>query len=111
LGYTYGVSKDISSTNRNSHAANFEWNQSLVANSPNLTASNFDLRHKIVSYHFMISIKANTVKFGLIYNGKSGSPLAFVYEGDVNRDGSAKMIFCIFQGIKGNQVTKHCRSK
>jgi hypothetical protein len=41
---------------RNSHAANFEWNQSLVANSPNLTASNFDLRHKIVSYHFMISI-------------------------------------------------------
>jgi hypothetical protein len=91
LGYTYGVSKDISSTNRNSHAANFEWNQSLVANSPNLTASNFDLRHKIVSYHFYdIHVKASTVKFGLIYNGKSGSPFSFVYEGDVNRDGSAK---------------------
>jgi hypothetical protein len=50
LGYTYGVSKDISSTNRNS--ANFEWNQ-VVANSPELTASNFDLRHKIVTYHFL----------------------------------------------------------
>ena len=91
LGYTYGVSKDISSTNRNSHAANFEWNQSLVANSPNLTASNFDLRHKIVSYHFYdIPIKSSTLKMGLIYNGKSGSPFSYVYEGDVNRDGSAK---------------------
>ena len=92
FGYTYGVSKDISSTNRNSHAANFEWNQALVANSPELTASNFDLRHKFVSYHFYdININdKNLVKFGLIYNGRSGSPFSYVYEGDVNRDGSAK---------------------
>ena len=91
LGYTYGVSKDISSTVRNSHAANFEWNQALVANSPELTYSNFDLRHKIVSYHFYdFNFKSNKIKLGLIYNGKSGSPFSFVYEGDVNRDGSAK---------------------
>ena len=91
LGYTYGVSKDVSSTNRNSHAANFEWNQSLVANSPELTASNFDLRHKIVSYHFYdIKLDNSGLKFGLIYNGRSGSPFSFVYEGDINRDGSAK---------------------
>ena len=91
LGYTYGVSKDISSTVRNSHAANFEWNQALVANSPELTYSNFDLRHKIVSYHFYdFNLKSSKIKLGLIYNGKSGSPFSFVYEGDVNRDGSAK---------------------
>ncbi|QZK90139.1 carboxypeptidase regulatory-like domain-containing protein [Flavobacterium sp. CHNK8] len=91
LGYTYGVSKDISSTNRNSHAANFEWNQALVANSPELTASNFDLRHKIVSYHFYdIHFKSSSFKVGLLYNGRSGSPFTFVYEGDINRDGSAK---------------------
>ena len=91
LGYSYGVSKDISSTIRNSHAANFEWNQALVANAPELTYSNFDLRHKIVSYHFYdINLKSNKIKLGLIYNGKSGSPYSYVYEGDVNRDGSAK---------------------
>lgn len=91
LGYTYGVSKDINSTIRNSHAANFEWNQALVANDPDLTYSNFDLRHKIVSYHFYnIELKKSKIKFGLIYNGKSGSPFSFVYEGDVNQDGSAK---------------------
>jgi hypothetical protein len=48
------------------------------------------LRHKIVTYHFDIKIKSNDLKFGLIYNGKSGSPFSFVYEGDINRDGSAK---------------------
>jgi hypothetical protein len=91
LGYTYGVSKDISSTVRNSHAANFEWNQALVANDPALTYSNFDLRHKIVSYHFYnIELQKSKIKFALIYNGKSGSPFSFVHEGDVNRDGSAK---------------------
>ena len=91
IGYTYGVSKDISSTNRNSHAANFEWNQALIANTPDLTYSNFDLRHKFVSYHFYdFNFKSSRIKLGLIYNGKSGSPFSFVYEGDVNQDGSAK---------------------
>jgi hypothetical protein len=85
------MSKDISSTVRNSHAANFEWNQALVANSPTLSFSNFDLRHKISSYHFIeIPHKQSIFKLGIIYNGKSGSPFSYVYEGDVNRDGSAK---------------------
>jgi hypothetical protein len=35
------------------------------------------------------------LKFGLIYNGKSGSPFSFVYEGDINRDGSANDILYI----------------
>ena len=91
LGYSYGVSKDISSTVRNSHAANFEWNQSIVANSPNLSYSNFDLRHKISSYHFYkIPLKNATIEIGLIVNSKSGNPFTYVYEGDINRDGSAK---------------------
>lgn len=91
VGYTYGESKDISSTVRNSHAANFEFNQALVANSPKLAYSNFDLRHKIISYHFYdLAFKKASLRFGLIYNGRSGSPFSFVYEGDINRDGSAK---------------------
>lgn len=91
LGYSYGMSKDISSTVRNSHAANFEWNQAIVANSPDLSYSNFDLRHKISSYHFFkIPIKKTNLNIGIILNSKSGNPFSYVYEGDVNRDGSAK---------------------
>ncbi len=92
LGYTYGKSKDVSSTVRSSPAANFEWNQALNANNPGLSFSNFDLRHKIVStqaYNFKLNTRSN-LDLSLLYNGTSGSPFSFVYQGDVNRDGSSR---------------------
>jgi len=92
LGYTYGKSKDISSTVRSSPAANFEWNQALVANDPSLSFSNFDLRHKFVSshsYNFDIG-KKGTGFVSFLYNGRAGSPFSYVYRGDLNRDGSSR---------------------
>jgi hypothetical protein len=91
LAYTYGVSKDITSFVRNSHAANFEWNQAVDANNPELTFSNFDLRHKIVTYHFYSFLVKNIfLKTGVFVNARSGSPFSFVYAGDINRDGSPR---------------------
>ncbi|MEC3906824.1 carboxypeptidase regulatory-like domain-containing protein [Tamlana sp. 2201CG12-4] len=92
LGYTYGQSKDVSSTVRSSPAANFEWNQAINSNNPDLSFSNFDLRHKIVStqsYNFTIN-KNDNLGISLLYNGTSGSPYSFVYQGDVNQDGSSR---------------------
>lgn len=92
LGYTYGKSKDISSTVRSSPAANFEWNQAIDGNNPSLSFSNFDLRHKIVntqSYNFSVS-KNKDIQVSFLYNGTSGSPFSFVYQGDVNQDGSSR---------------------
>ncbi|MCT4666168.1 MAG: carboxypeptidase-like regulatory domain-containing protein [Flavobacteriales bacterium] len=91
LGYTYGVSKDLSSTVRNSHAANFEWNQTIQGNEPQLSYSNFDLRHKFVSFHtYSIPFKKGNLNLGLFYTLRSGSPYSFIYSGDVNKDGSSK---------------------
>ena len=92
VAYTYGVSKDVSSTVRNSHAANFEWNQTIVGNDPQLSYSNFDLRHRIVSFHtYDFDFKSgNQLSLGLQYTGRSGSPYSFIYSGDLNRDGSSK---------------------
>ncbi len=92
VGYTYGRSKDISSTVRSSPAANFEWNQALVANDPSLSFSNFDLRHKFVSSHsysFTIG-KTSTGFVSFLYNGRAGTPFSYVYQGDLNRDGSSR---------------------
>ncbi|WP_394974385.1 carboxypeptidase regulatory-like domain-containing protein [uncultured Croceitalea sp.] len=92
IGYTNGRSKDISSTVRSSPAANFEWNQSITPNAPSLSASNFDLRHKIVSsqsYTFNLGNKSQ-FEISALYNGTSGSPFSFVYQGDANRDGSSR---------------------
>ncbi len=91
VGYTYGKSKDVSSTVRNSQAANFEFNQAVVSNDPDVSFSNFDLRHKIVSYqNFDFKIKDDVLSAGLLYNGRSGSPFTYIYRGDLNRDGSSR---------------------
>lgn len=92
VGYTFGESKDISSTVRSSHAANFEWNQAIDGNNPDLAYSNFDLRHKIITTQFLnFALSKNQfISLGIIYNGRAGSPYSFVYEGDLNWDGSAK---------------------
>lgn len=91
FSYTYGMSKDITSFVRNTHAANFEWNQAIDANNPELTFSNFDLRHKFVTYHFYtIPVKSLTLKTGFFVHGRSGNPFTFVYAGDINRDGSPR---------------------
>ncbi len=92
VGYTYGRSEDISSTVRSSPAANFEWNQSITPNDPSLSASNFDLRHKVVTsqtYNFNLGAQSD-LEFSALYNGTSGSPFSFVYQGDLNRDGSSR---------------------
>lgn len=92
VGYTYGRSKDVSSTVRNSSAANFEWNQAVNSHDPALAFSNFDLRHKIVSSNsYQINFKNNhQLQLSALYTGTSGSPYSVVYQGDVNRDGSSR---------------------
>lgn len=92
LGYSYGVSRDVVNGVRVSPAANYEWNQSLVANDPALAYFNFDLRHKFIgNLAYTMPVKDKfSLSANLIYIARSGSPFSFVYEGDVNRDGSAK---------------------
>lgn len=92
LGYTYGMSKDVSSTVRSSPAANYEWNQAIIANNPQLSFSNFDLRHRIVSAHGYEQKWGNQNSLGInfLYRGRAGTPFSFVYQGDINRDGSSR---------------------
>lgn len=91
IGYNYGLSKDVSSTVRSSPAANYEWNQALFGNDPELSFSNYDLRHKIiVSQAIQHSFGKSVGSVSFLYNGRSGSPFSFVYQGDLNRDGSSR---------------------
>ena len=91
LGYSYGLSKDVSSTVRSSPAANYEWNQAVFGNDPDLSFSNYDLRHKLnVSYATVIPIGSTHLSASFLYNGRSGSPFSVVYQGDLNRDGSSR---------------------
>ncbi|TCI84928.1 TonB-dependent receptor [Tenacibaculum sp. M341] len=91
IGYTNGKSKEVSSTVRNSSAANFEWNQAVNSHDPDLSFSNFDLRHKLVSSHsYKLNLNNKLLQLSMLYTGTSGSPYSVVYQGDVNRDGSSR---------------------
>lgn len=87
--YTYGVSKDIANGVRVSPQANWEFNQTIHPNNPQLAYSNFDLRHRsISSLQYIQKWKKSTTAFTFICQAQSGSPYSYTYIGDINRDGS-----------------------
>jgi hypothetical protein len=81
LAYTYGLSKDLSNGIRNSFQSNFELNPSITPNSPSLTYSNFDLRHRVVATiggAFKWNAK-NLTSLTFFYSGQSGAPYSVIY--------------------------------
>ena len=91
LAYTYGMSKDVSNGIRNSFQSNYEVNPAMVPNAPQLSYSNFDLRHRIVavlggSFNWN---KHNITSLSFFYSGQSGSPYSVVYNSGGNPYGNA----------------------
>jgi hypothetical protein len=72
--YTYGISKDITNGIRNSMESNWQLNQSLTPNNPQLAYSNFDIRHRIIS-QITKKIKSTSVSF--VLNSQSGIPFTW----------------------------------
>lgn len=91
LAYNYGESKDVSNGVRNSLAANFNRNQSINSNNPDLAHSNFDIRHRIIS-NMDYSIELGNGRFtaGALFTAASGTPFSFIYLGDLNNDGASR---------------------
>ncbi|MGI8634701.1 MAG: TonB-dependent receptor, partial [Segetibacter sp.] len=89
--YTYGISKDLSNGIRNSFQSNFEVNPSVVPNNPQLSYSNFDLRHRIVGtlgtgFNWNTY---NTTSLTFFYSGQSGNPYTAVYNSGGNPFGNS----------------------
>ena len=77
--YTYGDSRDVTNGIRNSMESNFQMNQSLTPNNPQLATSNFNVKHRIVSniaYSVDLS-KNNTLSTSLYFNAQSGNPFTW----------------------------------
>ena len=86
VAYSYGESKDLANGQRNSFQSHVEYNQLVKANQYDLTWSNYDIRHRIVS---SINWNWKNTNISAIYTGASGSPFSYVYSGDLNGDGSS----------------------
>jgi hypothetical protein len=91
--YTYGKSMDLNSGTSSVAYSNWRYvNNVYGLNDLRLTRSNFDLGSRItglVSYkkEYMRGLLSTMVS--LFYNGQSGQPLSYIYNGDMNNDGSS----------------------
>jgi len=93
FSYTYGQAKDVNSGTSSQAASNFGYNPVRYdVNNPELTYSNYDVRHRIgaaVSYTFNFLKNAPT-SLGVFYGGRSGRPYSSTYNySDANGDASA----------------------
>lgn len=91
--YTYGEAKDLNSTL--SSQAFSQWRFNHVPGDPNnppLSYSAFDIRHRVflaAAYrHEFFENWGTTISIG--FNGQSGQPFSYVYDGDVNADGQTE---------------------
>ncbi|OYU83403.1 MAG: TonB-dependent receptor [Flavobacterium sp. BFFFF2] len=79
VAYTYGDSKDISNGIRNSMESNYQMNQSLTPNNPQLATSNFNIKHRVlanVGYEINTS-KNHTLSATVFFNAQSGNPFTW----------------------------------
>jgi len=90
LAYTYGMAKDRNSILSSQAISQWRYNQVYQdVNNPDLSYSTYDVRHHIiaaVSYRFE-AIPSFGTTVSLFYEGRSGYPISFYYNGDVNGDG------------------------
>lgn len=91
IAYTYGQSKDINGGTSSQAFSNWRYVENVNGpNSPELGYSDFDVRSRIVgSFGYSLEYwNGWSTSFSLFYNGQSGVPLSYVYNGDLNNDGT-----------------------
>lgn len=105
--YTYGKSKDLTNGIRNSMESNWQLNQALNPNSPDLAFSNFDVRHRIVStIGYRLDWQKNNTwvsNFNLFFNTQSGLPFSY---GMVNNtiDGTGQQVSLLYIPKTGETI-------
>lgn len=104
LAYAYGRSEDLNSGTSSVAYSNWRYvNQVNGLNNLSLTRSNFDMGSRIIG---SISYKKEylggkmSTQVSLFYNGQSGQPLSYIYNGDLNNDGTTNDMIYIPKSIE-----------
>ncbi|MCX8491527.1 MAG: carboxypeptidase regulatory-like domain-containing protein [Cyclobacteriaceae bacterium] len=93
IAYTYGDSKDLNSGTSNVAYSNWRFvNNVNGLNNLSTTTSNFSTGSRIVGFVSYKKAYLNdlmSTQISLFYNGQSGQPISYIYNGDLNNDGLA----------------------
>ena len=90
LAYTLGEAKDVNSGRSSRAISNWQFNETVDPNNAQLARSDFEIRHRILataSYRFKYGNGFGTT-VTLFYEGRSGRPFNYIYNGDANGDGA-----------------------
>jgi len=97
--YTYGKSMDLNSGTSSVAYSNWRYvNNVYGLNDLKLTRSNYDLGSRVtglISYKFEYLDKKLSTQISLFYNGQSGQPKSYIYNGDMNNDGTSNDLIYI----------------
>jgi hypothetical protein len=99
VSYTYGKSMDLNSGTSSVAYSNWRYvNNVYGLNDLRLTRSNFDLGSRVtglVSYKVEYLKNRLSTQVSLYYNGQSGQTLSYIYNGDMNNDGTSNDLIYI----------------
>jgi hypothetical protein len=88
LSYTRNRAENVNNGTSSRAISNWTFNEAKDKNDPRLGTSYFEQRHRILaqaSYSFDFGERFNT-QLSLIYDGQSGSPFSWIYNGNANGD-------------------------
>jgi hypothetical protein len=91
VSYTYGSAQDIFPATSSTAYSN--WRNLYNVNGPNAPVAgiaNFDTQHRISGYvtYRKEYLKNFATQVSLFYNGQTGQPVSYIYNGDLNNDGT-----------------------
>ena len=89
VAYTYNRAENVNNGTSSRAISNWQFNENVDVNNPELGTADFERRHRflaIASYRMEYATRFAT-SFSLIYDGRSGEPFSWIYNGDANGDG------------------------
>jgi hypothetical protein len=90
--YTYGSARDIFPATSSTDYSNWRYlNNVYGPNAPVAGIANFDTQHRVTGYvtYRREYLKNFATQLSLFYNGQSGQPVSYLYNGDLNNDGTS----------------------
>jgi hypothetical protein len=88
LSYTYTRAENVNNGSSSRAISNWQYNENKDINNPRVGTADYEIRHRILgtmNYTFTYGDRFGTT-LGLIYEGRSGEPFSWIYDGNANGD-------------------------
>jgi len=89
VSYTYNRAESVNNGTSSRAISNWQFNENKDVNNPRIGTADFERRHRIlanVGYTFSWADRMRTT-ISVIFDGRSGTPFSWIYNGDANADG------------------------